>query len=332
MNNPDLLFREDVMRDGARKVKQVNKELTKMLGINPAARTTCTKPEGNTSVLLKSASGIHSEHAPRYFRNVQMNEMDNVLHIINTYNPKMVEKSVWSNTGTDSVVSFPVVSDKRSIFKKDLTAIQQLEYVKKAQQIWVEEGTNEELCVDKRLRHNISNTITVDDWDEVTDFLYDNRKFFAGVSFLSQEGDRAYPQAPFTEVYTSKQILDMYGDASLFASGLIVDGLVAFNNNLWLACNTMMGVGEDLKKEDKTTLLKRDWVRRAKKFARNYFDNDEQKMVECLKDCYNLHKWNTIMNTFVEIDFKEELKEVTYVDADTMAAEACAGGACEVSF
>ena len=114
--------------------------------------------------------------------------------------------------------------------------VKQLDYVKTAQQYWIEHGTNYELCVDPDLRHNVSNTITVDDWDEVEEYIYNNRKWFAGISLLSSMGDRAYAQAPFTEVFTAQQILDMYGDSSMFASGLIVGALQAFGNNLWMAC------------------------------------------------------------------------------------------------
>lgn len=329
MNNPDVLFNEDNMRTGAEIVKQVNKEVAQLLGLNQAARTTCAKPSGNASVLLGTASGIHGEHAPRYFRNVQMNEQDEVLHLIKERNPKMVEKSVWSANGTDYVVSFPVVSKETSVYKNDLLGVKQLEYVKKAQQVWVECGTNEDLCVDKNLRHNISNTISVDNWDEVEQYLFDNRQWFAGVSLLPSSGDKIYAQAPFTEVLTSEQILKSYGEGAMFASGVVVNGLNAFNNNLWLACDTLMGHGLQLS-EDSEDLLKRDWVRRAQKYAVNYFNGDLQKMTFCLKDCHNLHKWMSIEKSLSIINFSEELKDKRLVDADSLASQACAGGACEI--
>ena len=331
MNNPDILFDEDVMRIGATIVKQTNAEVAKLIGINQAARTTCVKPSGNASVILGTASGIHGEHSPLYFRNVQMNEQDEVLALIKQVNPKMVEKSVWSTTGTDYVVSFPVVSKEGSIYKQDLMGVKQLEYVKKAQQSWVEHGTNVNLCTDKNLRHNVSNTITVDDWDEVEEYIFNNRKWFAGISLLSAMGDKAYPQAPFTEVFTAQQIFDKYGEGSMFASGVIVDALHAFNNNLWSACDTVMGFGEKLGEESEY-LLKRDWVRRAKKYADNYFGGDLQAMTFCLKDCYNLHKWLSIQKSASDIDFAGQLSEKRFTDADTLQGQACAGGTCEIQF
>lgn len=332
MSNPDILFNEDNLRSAAKIVKAVNKEVAKLININQAARTTAVKPSGNASVLLKCASGIHGDHAPRYFRNVQMNTHDAVTNLIVKTNPKMVEESAWSQNKTDVVVSFPIVANEGSIFKKDLLGVKQLEYVKRAQQIWVEEGTNVELCVHPSLRHNVSNTITVDDWDEVEQYIFDNREHFAGISLLSSFGDRAYVQAPFTEVFTVEQIVEMYGAGSMLASGLIVDGCHAFNNNLWMACDTVLGFGMVLDEEDSNHLLMRDWVRRAKKFAKTYFNGDLQKMTFCLKDVHNLHKWESINRNLVAIDFTSQLDQQVYTEVDTMGAQGCSGGACEVSF
>lgn len=332
MNNPDVLFDKEMMIAGATLVKDINAKMAKLLGINQAARTTAVKPSGNASVILGTASGIHGEHSPLYLRNVQMNVGDEVTQVITKTNPKMVESSVWSSNGTDVVVSFPVESKEGSIYKSDLMGIKQLEYVKTAQQYWIEHGTNYELCVDPDLRHNVSNTITVDDWDEVEEYIYNNRKWFAGISLLSSMGDRAYAQAPFTEVFTAQQIVDMYGESSMFASGLIVGALQAFGNNLWMACDTSLGFGLKLDPENSGDLLKRDWVRRAKKFAERNFDGDVMKLTFMLKDCHNLHKWVGIKNDFVGVDFSTDLSQQSYTEVDTMGAVACSGGVCELSF
>ena len=60
----------------------------------------------------------------------------------------------------------------------DLLGVKHLELVKKAQKHWVEAGTNEDLCADKGLRHNVSNTIIVDDWSEVENYVFKNRNYF----------------------------------------------------------------------------------------------------------------------------------------------------------
>jgi ribonucleoside-diphosphate reductase alpha chain len=347
MNNPHVLFDEDVLRKGAQIVKAVNKEVAALIGINQAARTTCAKPSGNASVLLETASGIHGEHSPRYLRHVQMNNEMEVLQTFKAMFPEMVEDSVWSTNGTDSVIAFPIITKEGSIYKRDLLGVKQLEYVKKAQQVWVEEGTNVHLCRHPKLRHNISNTISVDNWDDVTKYLYENRQWFCGVSLMAARGDKAFPQAPFTEVLTESEIVEKYGAAALFASGLVTRALDAFGD-LWKAVSCAMGYGEDISKESHENVAKRDWVRQFKKFADNHFPvedkplrltpdivvpmttGDLNKTGDCLKDVYNLHKWTKITKALPDIDIRDYLKKKQFVDVDTLVGAACSGAGCEI--
>jgi len=328
MNNPNILFNEKNLKQGVKVVKKINKEVAELIGINQAARTTTVKPSGNASVLLETSSGIHGDHAPKYIRNVQFNKETEIAKIFKEKNPCMVEESIWSNNGTDYVVSFPIESPKNSIFKSELLGIKQLEYVKMAQEYWVTEGKNNELCVKPWLNHNVSNTIIVDDWEEVTKYVYNNRYSFCGVSFLSASGDKAFNQAPFLEVLDMKQITKKYGDEALLTSALIEAGLIAFNDNLWMACDTAMGRGLNLNDETHSNVLKRDFVRRFKKFATNF--ESEEICTECLKDVYLFHKWWKITKSAKHISFVDELKEKTYTDIDTMGAQACNGGSCEI--
>ncbi len=327
MNNPEILTNEKILTQGAEVVKEWNKITAKLIGINQAARTTCVKPSGNSSVLLGCSSGIHGEHAKKYIRHVQLSKDSEIAQKLFEANPGMCEDSVW-NAERDYVVAFPVAVPEGSLIKENLLGVKQLEYVKLVQNSWVKNGTNSELCVDKNLTHNVSNTITVDNWDEVTHYIYDNRYSLCGVSLLSSFGDRAYPQAPFTEVLTHQQIIDRYGEQALFTSALIEVGLEAFNGDLWKGCNTVAGFGEILT-DSHEHLLKRDFVRRVTKFSKNFKSLEE--CINCLKDVYILHKWWKIEKNFKEVSFGN-LGEREAINVDTLGAQACSGGACEVSF
>ena len=331
MNQPDILFNPKVLEKGAKIVKEVNREVAAIIGINPAARTTCVKPSGNASVLLQTASGIHAEHSPMYIRNVQMNKESEVTQAIIKSNPYMAEESVWSASGTDVVVSFPIIPHKGSMMKDDLLGVDHLEKVKLAQKHWVVAGTNEELCADKGIRHNVSNTIIVDDWDEVESYVFKNRDAFAGISFLSMFGDKDYNQAPNTAVIDSKTMAKKYGDAAIFASGLVVDALKVYNN-LWDACSTAQGYGIDISLESSENSARADWNRRFDNFAANYLKGDVKAAEHCLKDAYLLHKWNKIQTNLKPIDWKDGLTAKKYTDVDTIASAACVGGACEIDF
>ncbi len=327
MNNPQILTNEDVLKRGAEIVKEWNKKTASIIGINQAARTTCVKPSGNSSVLLGCSSGIHGEHAHKYIRHVQLSKDNDIAQKIFETNPSMCSDSVW-NPERDFAIAFPVIVSEGSLVKENLLGIKQLEYVKLLQNSWVKNGANPEICVDKTISHNVSNTITVDNWEEVANYIYDNRYSLCGVSLLSSFGDRAYPQAPFTEVLSHQQIVDKYGEQALFTSALIEVGLEAFNGDLWKGCNTVAGFGEVLT-DSHEHLLKRDFVRRVTKFAKNFKSLDE--CINCLKDVYILHKWWKIEKNFKEVSF-DTLSEKEAIDVDTLAAQACSGGVCELSF
>lgn len=327
MNNPDTLFNVDNQRLGAEEVKKWNKITADLIGINQAARTTVIKPSGNASVLLGCASGIHGEHSPQYIRHVQMNKGTEVARLFKESNPFMVEDSVW--TDLDYVIAFPIEPKEGSIYKSDLLGVKQLEYVKLAQDNWIEYGTNKHLCVKPFLKHNVSNTITVDDWDEVTHYIYNNRHSLCGVSLLAASGDKAYPQAPFTEVLTYEQIIEKYGQPALFTSALIEAGMAAFNKDLWRAINTSLGYGEQLT-DGHEDLLKRDFVRRFNKFADSF--SSKEDCGNCLKDVYNLHKWWKIASTTKSINWTTDLGKKEFVDINTLGSSGCSGGDCELEF
>ena len=60
------------MQEGASIVKQENARVSKLIGINRAARTTCVKPAGTTSLVLGTSSGIHAWHNDYYIRRLRV--------------------------------------------------------------------------------------------------------------------------------------------------------------------------------------------------------------------------------------------------------------------
>src|SRR3990167_6456026 len=107
MDNPSVNLNEEIHLRVTERMKQVNEEWAKKIYINPAARITCVKPEGTSSLILQSASGIHPHHGHKYFRRVQCNKVDPVYAHFKKMNPHMCEESVWSANKTDDVVTFP---------------------------------------------------------------------------------------------------------------------------------------------------------------------------------------------------------------------------------
>ncbi len=343
MENPDLAFDPEIQKRMAKLILTVNEEVAERIGINPAARCTCVKPAGTTSCILGTSSGIHPHHARRYFRRAQANEDELIAQYFKLHNEHAVEKSVWNPNGTDVVITFCIEANEKAKIKNELSAVQLLEHVKLTKSNWIDAGKRDDKCVKPWLSHNVSNTITVRDheWDEIADYIYKNRDSFAGISLLPDGGDLDYPQAPFAEVWTCDEIVANYGVGAMMSSGLIVDGMKVFDDNLWAACDCTLGRGEDLSAAIDRSLPKRvyeaicqvqdgknDWVRRAKKFADNYFNGDVLKMTRCLKRVHNCKLWEDLQRKYVQVNY-----ELLQEDRDNTTLEetiACAGGKCEV--
>jgi len=330
MNNPKL-FNAELLQEGAQVVKDINKEVAKVIHINQAARTTCVKPSGNASVVLGTASGIHPEHSEKYFRVMQLNKGTDTASWLTENMPFLLEESVWSSTKSDYVVFVPIENPKNGLFKKDMKGIKHLELIKLVQQNWVNAGTNHELCAYQRVNHNTSCTVIIDDKDVIVDYIWNERDLFTAVSFMSDYGDKDFNQAPFTSVLNLDELVETYGKGSVLASGLIIDGLHYFNENLWLACDTLLDDSIVVSGTREQVLLKKYWLSRAKKFAKNYFKGDLTRMIYCLKDVHLFYKWETITRQFREVNFGEILDKPQYKDISDFAAQACSGGSCEIT-
>lgn len=339
MNNPKILLNPEILRKGAEIVLQVNEEVANIIGINISARTTLDKPGGNGPVVLMCASGVTPEHGPMYFRIMQLNRETETAKYLEEHMPYLLEDSAQGYDNTDYVVFIPVENPEGTIYKNEMRGVKHLEVVKLLMDNWVKPGKRKDHCIIPSTSHNISNTIIVGekDYDEVVKYLFANQDSFAAVSFMSEFGDKDYNQAPNTSVLTGEEIMEKYGEASLFASGLIVDGLHAFDDNLWDACSATLHSdpkeGDYIKLHGKRVdvFIKKDWIKRAKKFAKHYFRNNLQEMIYCLKDVHLYHKWRTINRQFKEVDFTEILKEPHYTDIDSIGAMACSGGSCTIT-
>jgi len=209
MENPDVSLQPELQREMAQYAVEVNREFSAKIGIEPAARVTCTKPSGNSSLILGTSSGIHPHHYYRYFRRVQGSSTEQPLQFFKLFNPQAVESSVWSQQGEvkGEVITFCVEVPKSAMVKDDLGAIEFLKIVKSTYENWVLPGT----AIPESspgLTHNVSNTVKVapDEWDAVSDFIYENRQCFSGISLIPAAGDKIYQQAPLEKIESPEDI------------------------------------------------------------------------------------------------------------------------------
>lgn len=179
--------KESGLEERLQELKQIavdtNKKYAKDIGINQSVATTCVKPSGTVSQLVDSASGIHTRHNPFYIRTVRGDVKDPLTQLMIDVGFPYEEDYMNKHS---IVFSFPQKADKDSVFRTDMSAIEQLAIWKIYQVNWCE--------------HKPSVTISVkeDEWMSVGAWVYDNFDYMSGVSFLPHS-DHIYKQAPYQD-------------------------------------------------------------------------------------------------------------------------------------
>lgn len=174
--------------------KTVNRMITEKTGTNEAARITCIKPSGTTSLVLGTASGIHAWHNDYYLRTMRFNKNEDIAVYLMENHPELVEDDVLRPTDT-ICVRIPVKAPEGSILRTE-TPIDTLERVKRFSTEWIKNGH-----IDGANTHNVSATVSVkeDEWGVVGYWMWENREFYNGLSVLPYWGG-SYQQAPFEDI------------------------------------------------------------------------------------------------------------------------------------
>ena len=178
----------------ANTAKVVNSMVSAQIGTNEAARITCIKPSGTTSLVLGTASGIHAWHNDYYLRTMRFNKNEDIASYLMVNHPELCEDDALRPTDT-VCVRIPVKAPEGSILRTE-TALDTLERVKKFATKWILPGH-----VNGDNTHNVSATISIleDGWKEVGDWMWTNREVYNGLSVLPHFG-HTYLQAPFEDI------------------------------------------------------------------------------------------------------------------------------------
>ena len=186
------------MKSAAKVVKDENKRVAELLGINPAARATTVKPAGTTSLTLGTSSGIHAWHNDYYIRRVRVGKNEAIYTYLKENHPELVEDEYFRPHDT-AVIGIPQKSPEGSILRNE-SPIQLLERVKKVQQEWIKPGHRSGSNA-----HNVSATISIreHEWPAVGEWMWENKEAYNGLSVLPYDGG-TYIQAPFEDCTKEK--------------------------------------------------------------------------------------------------------------------------------
>jgi len=186
------------VHEAADHVKLMNRLTAKTIGINPAARTTCVKPAGTTSLVLGTSSGIHAWHNKYYIRRMRVGKNEAIYSYLAIHHPELIEDEYFRPHDT-AVIEIPQSAPKGSIVRTE-SAFDLLDRVKKIATEWVKPGHKSGSNT-----HNVSATISLKEkeWKEAGEWMWENRENYNGLSVLPYDGG-TYTQAPFEDVTKTK--------------------------------------------------------------------------------------------------------------------------------
>jgi len=180
---PKLVRLLENLRDHA---TATNLKWAEKLGINPSKSITCVKPEGTTSCLVDSASGLHPRYADYYFRRIRLDKKDPLYNLMKDQGVPC-EDDVINPTST-AVFTFAMKAPRGTVTTEDLRALDHLDLWKTYQ---------EHYC-----HHKPSITVNYKDSEflEVGNWLWENFDMATGIAFLPGGDNHTYAQAPFEQI------------------------------------------------------------------------------------------------------------------------------------
>ena len=125
-------------------LRNFDKSYSAERGWNPSVRLTTVQPSGTLSLLPGVTPGIHPAFAKYYVRRVRFNSVDPLVDACR----KRGYKVLWDigldgrEDHTKYVVEFPCKSPENSVLAANMTAVEQLEWVKKMQTVWADNAVS----------------------------------------------------------------------------------------------------------------------------------------------------------------------------------------------
>jgi ribonucleotide reductase alpha subunit len=171
-------------------LREYDKAWSKELGINASIKLTTVKPSGTLSLLAGVTPGIHPAYSQYYIRRVRMGSSDPLVNYCRDkgYDVQYDIGLDGKENHTVCVVSFPCETPEHAVLAKELTAVDQLNWVVKAQSEWAD--------------NNVSVTVYYrkEELPEIQEWMKQNYKDkLKSVSFLLHS-DHGFALAPYEEI------------------------------------------------------------------------------------------------------------------------------------
>lgn len=178
------------LRPGYEFLDELDRQFSAENNLPRSVRLTTVQPSGTLSLLPGVTPGIHPAYARYYIRRVRFSSADPLVEACRKRGYKVVPEILIDGREdhTKWVVEFPCKSPDNAVLAADMTAIEQLEWVKKMQADWADNAVSVTVYYRKEELPGIK------DWLSIN---YD--KNIKSVSFLLHS-DHNFPLPPYEEI------------------------------------------------------------------------------------------------------------------------------------
>jgi len=198
-------------------LRDFDKEWSKKNGHPSSIRLTTVKPSGTLSLLSGSTPGVHPAYSQYYIRRIRMSSDDGLVTSCKEagYPVECVKRFDGTEDRSTVVIEFPCTVDEGTILAKDMSAVNQLDLVKKMQRLWSD--------------NSVSVTVYYhsEELDEIKEWMEKNyEKSLKTVSFLLHR-EHGFRQAPYEEINKDQyeKMLNKIKPVSYIESGEILSDI-----------------------------------------------------------------------------------------------------------
>lgn len=186
------------LKDAYTVIRDYDVKYSRDYGFNESIKITTVKPSGTLSLLAGVTSGAHPAYSQYYIRRIRMASNSNLVQVCrdNGYHVEFQRNFDGTEDRSTVVVSFPCMVPEGTKLAQDMTAIDQLEIIKRLQAEWSDNSVSVTIYYRKN------------ELDEIKKWLAENyTNSVKTVSFLLHS-EHGFQQAPMEEI-TKEQFEEM---------------------------------------------------------------------------------------------------------------------------
>ncbi|MEK6861893.1 MAG: LAGLIDADG family homing endonuclease [Nanoarchaeota archaeon] len=180
--------------DCYKELKKFDIEWSKKKNYPESIKLTTVKPSGTVSLLGNATPGVHPAYDRFYIRRIRMASNDKLVDLCKQIgcNVEFLINFDGSVNHDTVVVSFPCKVDEKTIIANEISAVRQLELVKKLQTLWSDNAVSATVYYKK------------EELPEIKSWLKENYKTsIKSISFLLHQ-DHGFVQAPYESISKDK--------------------------------------------------------------------------------------------------------------------------------